>query len=79
MSNTQISAIETADTAEFVNHRVDAVAARVVSTLVQKFGELKMKPRCRVRHHGLSDHVLADIGLRRADLDQGMHESFWRS
>ena len=74
MSNTQISTVKTAD---FINHRVEATANRVVSALVQKFGELKMKPR--VRLHGLTDHVLADIGLRREDLDQGMHESFWRT
>jgi uncharacterized protein YjiS (DUF1127 family) len=54
---------------------------RVPSTLSKFFDVLLLwLQRRRERHHlaGLSDHVLKDIGVTRADVDDETRKAFWR-
>ena len=54
---------------------------RVPSTLSKSFDVLLLwLQRRRERHQlaGLSDHVLKDIGVSRADADGETHKAFWR-
>lgn len=78
MSKTTVSVAETPAMTGFLNARVDAVAARVVSALARAYGTLKARPARHVRMEARHPRVLADMGLRPGDLDHGLRDSFWR-
>ena len=54
---------------------------RIPSNLCNAFDILLLWPQRRRERHqlaGLSDHVLKDIGVTRADVDGETHKAFWR-
>jgi len=78
MSKTTVSVTETPAMTALLNARVDAVAARVVSTLARACGSLKPRPARRACMEARHPRVLADMGLRPGDLEHGLRDSFWR-